>query len=352
VPPDLHRFLRENRSDIIDDWVRRVAAELTETAKVRAELVDRVPMFLGELIADLQPEQSPPYASDNAVEHGEQRLRIGFSVGQVAREYGLLHDCILAQAAQAGVHIQPHEHRLIAARISSGTATAVAQYVAERDAELQRESSEHLGFIAHELRGPLSTARMALDILGRAHGEDNRFIGMVDRAIKRAAALIDSTLTHAWLKLGIEPQRAPVHVRALVDELFGEMAIERERKGVQLLRCVDDDLHLEADPRLLRSAVSNLLHNAIKFTRPHTTVTVRARAANERTIIEVEDGCGGLPPGRTEDLFEATVQRGEDRSGSGLGLAIAKQAVAAHGGAIMARDLPGRGCVFAIELPR
>jgi signal transduction histidine kinase len=68
--------------------------------------------------------------------------------------------------------------------------------------------------------------------------------------------------------------------------------------------------------------------------------------------IEVADACGGLPPGKIEDLFSPTVQRGGNRTGFGLGLSIARQAVEAHLGRIDVRDVPGTGCVFSILLPQ
>ena len=77
---------------------------------------------------------------------------------------------------------------------------------------------------------------------------------------------------------------------------------------------------------------------------------VRARASSGQVALEVADACGGLPPGRIDDLFSPLVQRGENRTGFGLGLAIARQAVEAHGGDIDVKDLPGVGCVFTIEL--
>ena len=70
-----------------------------------------------------------------------------------------------------------------------------------------------------------------------------------------------------------------------------------------------------------------------------------------RVLIEVEDECGGLPPGKAEDLFRPFEQRGADRSGLGLGLAIARESVETNGGKIRARNLPGRGCIFTIDLP-
>ena len=68
-------------------------------------------------------------------------------------------------------------------------------------------------------------------------------------------------------------------------------------------------------------------------------------------MIEVEDGCGGLPEGRT-DLFKPFGERrGKNRTGLGLGLSIARRAVRAQGGEIEVRDLPGKGCAFAIHVP-
>jgi signal transduction histidine kinase len=105
------------------------------------------------------------------------------------------------------------------------------------------------------------------------------------------------------------------------------------------------------DPRLVSSALTNLVRNAVKFTHQGGTVEIRARVAEERVSIEVEDGCGGLPPGFVERAFAPFAQMGADRTGFGLGLAIAKQAADAHGGSIRVQNLPGKGCIFVLELP-
>jgi hypothetical protein len=69
-------------------------------------------------------------------------------------------------------------------------------------------------------------------------------------------------------------------------------------------------------------------------------------------LIDVEDQCGGLPEGRAEDLMQPFVKRNENKDGLGLGLAICKRGVEANGGALHVRDIPGRGCVFTVELAR
>jgi signal transduction histidine kinase len=95
----------------------------------------------------------------------------------------------------------------------------------------------------------------------------------------------------------------------------------------------------------------NLLHNAFKNTPSGGRVVLRARAERQRLLIETEDECGGIPESKG-DLFQVFGnRRGSDRSGLGLGLSIARKAVRAHGGDIRVRNMPGRGCVFTIEVP-
>src|SRR4029453_3843506 len=104
---------------------------------------------------------------------------------------------------------------------------------------------------------------------------------------------------------------------------------------------------------LIAAALANLLQNAFKFSRPNGHVVLRTDTASaDRVRIEVEDECGGLPPGRAEDLFRPFTRRSSDPSGLGLGLPIARESVAVYGGVISTRNLPGRGCVFTMELPR
>ena len=115
---------------------------------------------------------------------------------------------------------------------------------------------------------------------------------------------------------------------------------------------VDPKLGIEADRDLLFSAVGNLLQNAFKFTHSHSEVSLNARSSANRVLIEVEDHCGGLPPGDAEKMFAPFAQGGTNKSGLGLGLAICQRSVEANMGVLSVRDLPGSGCVFTIDLPR
>jgi signal transduction histidine kinase len=80
-------------------------------------------------------------------------------------------------------------------------------------------------------------------------------------------------------------------------------------------------------------------------------VSLITLAIADRVLIQIEDECGGLPPGEVEHLFRLFEQQGADRTGLGLGLAISRQGVEDSGGVIRVRNLPGRGCVFTVDLP-
>jgi signal transduction histidine kinase len=115
---------------------------------------------------------------------------------------------------------------------------------------------------------------------------------------------------------------------------------------------VDDGVVIEADRQVLAAVVMNLLQNAFKFTRPGTAVVLRVVASAARVLIEIQDQCGGLPSGNVSELFRPFEQRGVDRTGLGLGLAFSRRGVEASNGRIYARNLPEKGCVFTVDLPR
>jgi signal transduction histidine kinase len=348
----LSEVLQEGRSRLITCWGERITGAVAASTLPRAELLDHMPAFVDELIRALHPAAiSLPPMSANAEEHGEQRFGLGFDVAEVVREYGMLHECILQIAGEAGLVINPREHDLVVKWLNAGIADAVGEYVKQRDLELQRQSSEHLGFIAHELRNPLGTMKLAFQRLRRTELGESRTVEMMERGLKRIGDMIDGALSQASLRMGVIPRPAPVALRTFLHELESDAAIEAKEKGIQIVVLAPEDLLVEADPRLLRSAISNLLHNALKFSHEGTKVVLSAARSEGRLTIEVTDGCGGLPPGKAEELFDPLVQRGDNRTGFGLGLGIALQAAEAHNGTIKVRDLPGQGCTFTVDLP-
>jgi signal transduction histidine kinase len=216
-----------------------------------------------------------------------------------------------------------------------------------------RQANEHFAFIAHELRDPLYSASMAFQLLkqGGHFPIGNRSVNALDRGLQRTSELIDQTLQVARVASGIELRRQSTTLKSLFEEAELAVVSEAESKSIEIRLLVGSDLQVGLDIRLVRSALGNLLRNGVKYTTAGGTVEVRGSINNGRVIIEVEDGCGGLPPGRVEKAFAPFVRMDTGQAGFGLGLAIAKQAVDAHGGTIRVQNLPGKGCVFVLELP-
>jgi signal transduction histidine kinase len=174
---------------------------------------------------------------------------------------------------------------------------------------------------------------------------------MLVRNLMSLRELIDQVLMADRLSGQVQLTREMIDLKLLLEEVVADSRLTAERNQVQLIIDAPDTLPFTGDRRLLRSAITNMLGNAVKFTHEGRAITARAKRSEGCITIEVEDGCGGLPEGNAAELFEPFVQRGDNRTGFGLGLAIVKQAVEAHGGRAHVRNLPGRGCVFSLELP-
>lgn len=121
-------------------------------------------------------------------------------------------------------------------------------------------------------------------------------------------------------------------------------ALEFEPADAQLSVC--------ANRQRVLAALGNLLQNALKFTRPGTSITVRATGVGDKVHIQVADQCGGLPPGSAQTMFSPFSQRSTDKSGLGIGLSIARGSIEADGGTLTVADVPGKGCIFTICLER
>jgi signal transduction histidine kinase len=355
----LHDVLFDRRDEVILRWRGMVEGTLAPDSMSTVELVDHLPLFLREVIAALRSDAGlssatlPPDESPTASDHGEQRLRLGFSLDSVVREYGALSDAIIETARAAGSDISFRELRVISTSTIHGIASAVVEYSRQRDAELHRQHNEHFAFIAHELRNPLGTALTAVTLL-RARGTlppDAREALALERGLQRMRELIDHSLQVARVASGIELRRERIALKALLAEAEVLASAEAEDKRVSLAVRVDADADVYLDLRLVRSALSNVVRNAVKYSSSGGSVELRGALSEGRVTIEVEDCCGGLAPGQVEQAFAPFVRLNTTEPGFGLGLAIVKQAVDAHGGNIRVQNLPSKGCIFVLEFP-
>jgi|GEM_PF-2791143 len=210
-----------------------------------------------------------------------------------------------------------------------------------------------IGFLAHELRNALGTIASAHRLMQRGVvGFQGSTSQVMAEAIKRMQGIIDRSLAEVRLQGEPKIENRRFRLIDIIGEVETTAALDLNERSITILMEVSPELVLEGDRHLLLSAISNLVQNAIKFTKPNTTVTLRARAVDDRILVEVEDECGGLPEGKIEELFQPFSQKNSDRSGVGLGLSISRRAIVLNKGSLSATDLPGKGCIFTINLPR
>jgi signal transduction histidine kinase len=356
----LHEFLTLHRDEIIERTRAKVATRMAPRP-TEAELENGVPLFLEQLAETLRREQdtatrrTSAEMTESALKHGGELREAGFTVGQVVHGYGDVCQAVTELAMELEIPISADEFKTLNRCLDEAIAQAVTEFARQRDLSQSERGSERLGVFAHELRNLLSNAILSFEILkGGTVGIGGSTGGVLGRSLLRLRDLVDRSLAEVRLEAGLQ-QRERIAVSELMEEVELAAAIEANARGFQLtVTPVEPGVMIDVDPQLVAAALANLLQNAFKFSRPKGHVVLRTDTATAagRVLIEVEDECGGLPPGRAKDLFRPFEQRNADRSGLGLGLAIASASVQTSGGEVRVRSLPGKGCIFTIDLPR
>jgi signal transduction histidine kinase len=349
----LHEFLDANRAEILSRTGEKVAARMAPRP-TDEELKSGVPIFLDQLIQALRlPGLSNEAIGKSAAEHGGDLLRIGFTVAQVVYVYGDVCQAVteLAHAMKAPITVE--EFNILNRCIDEAIAEAVAEFTRQREKLLADEGSERLAVLAHEMRNQLSAAMLAFEMLKRGSvGVGGSTGAMLGRSLAGLRDLIARSFADVRLESGLH-RRGRVSVAQLVEEIEIEACMEANARGLELaVTRAAPGVDVEVDRQILAAAIANLLQNAFKFSRANGHVALKVHATEGRVLFEIEDECGGLPPGKIEELFVPFEQRSINRSGLGLGLSISRKGVEANGGLIRVLDLPGRGCVFTIDLPR
>ena len=353
----LHDFVSSNSAELISRAREKVMSRPWPRPSSE-EAEHGIPRFLEQLSETLRMEESDtpvaPEAMDStATRHGRELLAMGFTVSQVIHDYGDVCQAVTELAIEKEAPISPGEFHTLNRCLDDSIAAAVTEYGRLRDEGTANLEAERLGQLAHELRNRLQTALLSFDVLksGRV-GISGATGAALGRSLLGLSEIIDSAI--AEVRLVAQPLRhGRVSVADFVDEVaVGAHLLAGQRGARLMVDAVDPALAIDVDRHLLTSATMNLVQNAIKYTPREGLVSIRAGARDGRVFVDVEDECGGFPESGA-DLFRAFATQGmADRSGLGLGLSISRRAVRAIGGEIRHVNLPGKGCIFTIDLPQ
>ncbi len=240
--------------------------------------------------------------------------------------------------------------------VARRTAVAVEHARLLRDATLAaRAREEFLQVASHELRGPVGTLRLSVQMLmrGASPAAQAARLRAIERQAQRLGVLSDTLLDVSRITSGrLELAQEHGDLAALVREAASRAADAAMEAGSELSVDAPGPLRLSYDPGRLDQVMSNLLSNAVKYGRGGP-IRVSVHEVNGRCRIEVEDRGIGIAPDDLERVFERFERAVSVRNygGLGLGLWIVRRLVEAHGGTIHVRSALGEGSTFTVELP-
>lgn len=303
------------------------------------------------------------HPDDRAALHENMRARIAAEGGRLATEFRVQRPDGTVRWIAARSDVQ-RDAAGRAVRVTGVNYDVTETKEAERRLrESDRRKTLFLATLAHELRNPLAPILTSIEVLRRAPAgmPQGPTLDVLDRQVRLMRRLVDDLLELSRVAEGkIELRRAPVTLRSVVDtalETVDPIIRSLGRNLVVHLPAAPVTLH--ADPVRLAQALSNLLNNAAKFTRPNGRIELAATLEGGTVAIAVRDDGVGLAPAMRERIFEPFVQaapalagQGSHTGGLGVGLSLVRKLVELHGGSVSAAsDGPGRGAVFTVRLP-
>lgn len=233
----------------------------------------------------------------------------------------------------------------------------------ERLKSLDSVKMEFFALLSHELRTPLTTIKGYADlledgVLGPLNAEQRDKLAKISAGADRLTKIVDnlsdlSSIASRKYTMDI----LPVSLKDLISEVVRGIAFLSERKGIKLSWDVPADLPMVyVDRARIAQVILNIVNNAIKYTPPGGSITIRAQDEGDHVLVSVHDTGIGIPKKDLENIFSGFYHAGYKLSyeykGAGLGLALSKGIIESHGGRIWAESEVGTGSTFYFTLPK
>jgi signal transduction histidine kinase len=226
---------------------------------------------------------------------------------------------------------------------------------ARRLRDQNAELAQIAGGLAHEIRNPLSTMRLNLDLLAEEFHEvdsprDKRILQRIDRVRKESHRLENVLEDFLRLVRVKDLHRTPSDLNGIVDELRDFCEPLAASQGVVIRTHYAEDLApVPLDVDLFKQALLNLIRNAQQAMPQGGELILTTRKDGDSAILDVTDTGSGIPPEALPRVFEPFFSTRP--GGTGFGLPYARRIVEAHRGTVQLETAPGKGCKFTIRLP-
>jgi signal transduction histidine kinase len=225
--------------------------------------------------------------------------------------------------------------------------------------ELDRMKSDFVATVSHDLRSPLANISGYTALLpeaGKLNETQQEFVERVKASVSNMLTLINNLLDLGKTEARVEMEMKPCQLVTVINKVVESLKQQVEAKEIVLQLDLPPELPLvQGNQVRLDQVVSNLIGNAIKFTREGGMVTVSGREEKGEVVVEVKDTGIGIAPEDQVHLFEKFYRVSSEETsgieGTGLGLAIAKSIVEGHGGRVWVKSQLGKGSTFSFALP-
>jgi signal transduction histidine kinase len=356
-------LLESERDAVLTAWRMQVCQLPSAAGLDVPELNDHVPELLKELVTSLKKSTDEQIEKTliegSSVAHGLQRLSDGFDLQEVVTEYSILRTCLHELAEANDLTLCGETFRVVNRVIDGAIALAVETYATQQALQVQQRRQEHLAFVAHDLRTPLSAMSLAaryLEAKASSHSSDPdtlKMLATLQRNARQLELLVKKILdenSEMQTEVGSTMVRRRFDLWPLVESLIHDLHPVADTGSTKLINEVPTELVATGDASLVRRIFQNLIANAIRYT-PRGAIIIGARQLPDDAGVEcwVRDNGSGIPADQIEHVFEESVTDPLGQ-GTGLGLAIVKTFVTAHEGEVRV-DSTAAGSNFSFTLP-
>lgn len=355
----------ENLSSSIASLIARFNAQhaVSESERLRlATVLDQITD--GVLIADstgLIQFANP--AAGRLFQFGDP---LHHSIAEVVRNHQLVEAwrrCQQTRQMQSESVELPTRHQYLQLVVIPDQHTSGSILLAQdltRIRRLEMVRRDFVSNLSHELRTPLASLNALAETLQEGALDDppaaRRFVDQIQIEVDALTQMANELLELSRIESGrFSLDRSPVAASDLLHAAAQRMQVQAERANIALrVECADDLPEVQVDSQRLEQVLINLIHNAVKFTRPGGEVFLSAESIPGEVRFGVRDTGVGIPADEVSRIFERFYRVDKSRTGrgTGLGLSIAKHIIEAHEGKICAESIEGQGSTFYFTIPQ
>lgn len=359
------RVLRDNSENILSEWEKLVLINVEATRETnKIALYDHIPNILEDIIDILQRHDVMDWdladpkmdkIESNSIEHGRHRASSAdFTADQILHEYMIFHNVIIRVLNQNNITDNNVQH-LLKCCIDTAMLKST-QAFADSIREMQ---SKLIGTLAHDIRNPLSAARLGIEMFsmrtGAEHVERVQKMTMksVDKALEMIEGLLDSITVNAGegMMLVFTESNIYTDIKTVYDEAC---SLNSEKF---ILDCPDNKITGIFDATAIRRALENLITNAVKYGDSSQPITLKiAKESDEFLNISVHNYGPSIPKEKQENIFNF-LKLGESKAKRklqswGIGLTLVKMVAEAHGGKVFLESSEENGTEFTLKISR